>query len=103
MADKSWQDVGAVDELKKKEIQEISAGEEKLALIYRKGRFTALSGTCAHAGGPIPEGKLDGNYVVCPWHQWKFDIQTGVCLSIPTLGVACYEVRVVEDQVQVGI
>jgi multimeric flavodoxin WrbA len=28
-------------------------------------------------GGPLGEGTLDGDYVVCPWHYWKFHCRTG--------------------------
>jgi multimeric flavodoxin WrbA len=28
-------------------------------------------------GGPLGQGKLDGEYVVCPWHNWKFHFRTG--------------------------
>jgi len=23
-------------------------------------------------GGPLGEGRLNGDYIVCPWHQWTF-------------------------------
>jgi multimeric flavodoxin WrbA len=29
-------------------------------------------------GGPLGEGRLDGDYIVCPWHGWKFHRATGV-------------------------
>src|SRR5205085_4470080 len=32
---------------------------------------------CNHVGGPLGEGHLDGDYVVCPWHHWKFHSRTG--------------------------
>jgi multimeric flavodoxin WrbA len=28
---------------------------------------------CNHAGGPLGEGRLDGDYITCPWHNWKYD------------------------------
>ncbi len=43
----------------------------------KDGEFSAISGICNHAGGPLGEGKLDGDYVVCPWHYWKFHCRTG--------------------------
>ena len=36
-----------------------------------------MSGVCNHAGGPLGEGTLDGEYIVCPWHHWKFHRITG--------------------------
>lgn len=50
----------------------------KIALSYAAGEFGAISNACNHVGGPLGEGRLDGDYVVCPWHQWKFHRVTGV-------------------------
>jgi nitrite reductase/ring-hydroxylating ferredoxin subunit/multimeric flavodoxin WrbA len=55
----------------------VTARRVRLALCYRDGVFSALSGVCNHAGGPLGEGRLEGDYVVCPWHFWKFHHRTG--------------------------
>jgi nitrite reductase/ring-hydroxylating ferredoxin subunit len=73
-----WVELGPVEELAKHELQAVMAGRTRLALSYRDGRFSAISGVCNHAGGPLGEGKLDGDYVVCPWHYWKYHRQTGL-------------------------
>jgi nitrite reductase/ring-hydroxylating ferredoxin subunit/multimeric flavodoxin WrbA len=72
-----WHDVGAVDDLAARPLQSVLAGRTPIALVCRDGRFTALSGVCNHAGGPLGDGGLDGAYVVCPWHHWKFHAETG--------------------------
>jgi nitrite reductase/ring-hydroxylating ferredoxin subunit/multimeric flavodoxin WrbA len=72
-----WLDVGAADELARTPVQEMRAGERRIALSYRDGRFGAISGICNHVGGPLGRGRLDGDYVVCPWHYYKFHWQTG--------------------------
>jgi nitrite reductase/ring-hydroxylating ferredoxin subunit/multimeric flavodoxin WrbA len=73
----SWVDVGAAEELAARPLQSVSAGRVQLALVPRDGGFSALSGVCNHAGGPLGDGTLDGDYVVCPWHHWKFHARTG--------------------------
>ncbi len=77
MADPQWTDIGSVDELKQKPLQEVSSGKTTIALTYKDGAFSAISGICNHVGGPLGDGALDGDYVVCPWHYWKFHRQTG--------------------------
>jgi nitrite reductase/ring-hydroxylating ferredoxin subunit/multimeric flavodoxin WrbA len=72
-----WIDVGAAEELSKKPVQELRAGERRIALTFRDGRFGAISGVCNHVGGPLGRGHLDGDYVVCPWHYYKFHWQSG--------------------------
>lgn len=50
---------------------------KKIALSYRNGSFGAVHGACNHAGGPLGQGCLEGDYIVCPWHYWKFHRTTG--------------------------
>ncbi len=68
----NWVDVGAVAELSRQSVQAISVGKTRLALTCRDGEFGVISGACNHVGGPLAEGRLEGDYVVCPWHYWKF-------------------------------
>ena len=77
MSESEWVEIGTVEELKKSHLRQINVKKTKLALIYQDGQFTAISGVCNHAGGPLGEGHLDGDYVVCPWHYWKFHYKTG--------------------------
>ena len=77
MAEDGWVDVGAVAELSRRPVQQVMLGRTRVALGFRDGRFGAISGVCNHAGGPLGQGRLDGDYVVCPWHYWKFHFQTG--------------------------
>ncbi len=77
MPKQEWIDVGAADELAQRGLQQVSAKRTRIALCHRDGQFSAISGGCNHAGGPLGEGWLDGDYVTCPWHFWKFHCRTG--------------------------
>jgi len=77
MPESNWIDVGAVEELTIKPLQEVMCGTTPIALSYKDGNFAAISGVCNHVGGPLGEGTLDGDYIVCPWHYWKFHHRTG--------------------------
>ncbi len=72
-----WTDLGPVDELKRTPLQQRMVGRTAIALSCVDGRFAAISGVCNHVGGPLGEGRLDGDYVVCPWHNYKFHRATG--------------------------
>ena len=73
----AWSDLGSVEELSLRPLQMVQAGRTPLALVYRDGEWSALSGVCNHVAGPLGEGTLDGDYVVCPWHYWKFHRESG--------------------------
>jgi nitrite reductase/ring-hydroxylating ferredoxin subunit/multimeric flavodoxin WrbA len=78
MAGENWVDVGAADDLSKRGLQAVTAGRHALAVSYKDGQFGVVSNICNHAGGPLGEGRLDGDYITCPWHQWKFHRCTGL-------------------------
>lgn len=67
-----WIDVGPVEAFAGGALTEVHAGRIRLAISHRDGVFGAISNVCNHAGGPLGQGRLDGDYVVCPWHNWKF-------------------------------
>jgi multimeric flavodoxin WrbA/nitrite reductase/ring-hydroxylating ferredoxin subunit len=71
-ANEQWHDVGDPDELAGTPLQQILVHGTRIALSYADGVFGALHGSCNHAGGPLGQGSLEGDFVVCPWHQWRF-------------------------------
>ena len=77
MADENWVDVGSAEELSKRPLTRVTAKNRDLAISNRDGTFGAVSNACNHVGGPLGEGRLDGDYIVCPWHNWKFHRCTG--------------------------
>ena len=54
------------------------------------GRFYATGPTCPHEDGPLAEGWLEGDAVVCPWHGFDFELATGPAASNPDLVVPVY-------------
>lgn len=63
-----------------------------IALFRLEDGYYAIENRCPHRGGSLGEGKINGNEVSCPWHQWKFDIKTGISTenincSVKTLSV----------------
>jgi len=75
--DDQWHDVGDAAALAAEPVQQVMCGDTPIALTCVGGEFHAVSGVCNHVGGPLGQGRLDGDYVVCPWHQWKFHRATG--------------------------
>ena len=73
----NWTDLGDASELTQTPLQRVTAGGLPIALSHRDGVFGAIHNACNHVGGPLGEGALDGDYVVCPWHYWKFHRATG--------------------------
>src|SRR5258707_15604750 len=74
----NWVDVGAAAELNATPLRRIKPHDRDIALSFRNEKFGAVSNACNHVGGPLGEGRLDGDFIICPWHQWKFHRCSGV-------------------------
>jgi nitrite reductase/ring-hydroxylating ferredoxin subunit len=81
-------------------------------IFEREGRLHAFENLCLHMGGPVGEGILIGKveaildenqahvrdrfspteiHIVCPWHGWEYDIETGECAANRRLKLRRYE------------
>jgi nitrite reductase (NADH) small subunit len=49
------------------------------------GRILAFENRCPHVNGPIGLGKLTGTTIVCPWHFFRFDIETGAAVGFDSV------------------
>ncbi|MDH4096247.1 MAG: NAD(P)H-dependent oxidoreductase [Betaproteobacteria bacterium] len=97
-----WQDLGPAKAFQEAGLSEASLGRQKIAVSWRDGRFGAVAGTCNHAGGPLGKGRLEGDYVVCPWHHWKFHRCTGEGEpGFEEDKVPAYELRVQDGRLEV--
>lgn len=48
---------------------------------------------CPHNRGPLFQGTIDeGHVVTCPWHRYRYDLDTGECLTEPSLRLGTYPV-----------
>jgi nitrite reductase/ring-hydroxylating ferredoxin subunit/multimeric flavodoxin WrbA len=77
MSESRWVDLGPAEAFRRSPVQEVTIERTKLALTWKDGQFGAISAVCNHIGGPLGQGTLQGDYVVCPWHGWKFHCKTG--------------------------
>jgi nitrite reductase (NADH) small subunit/3-phenylpropionate/trans-cinnamate dioxygenase ferredoxin subunit len=94
----------AVSEIPPGQAKQVSVQGKTLALFNLNGTFYAIDNECPHRNGPLAEGMVEGNEVVCPWHGARFDICSGTNLSPPARqGVKSYRVHVVGADVEVEI
>lgn len=84
-------------------IYEFQVGGQAIAIANVAGKFFAINSVCAHEGGPLGEGELEGTIVTCPWHAWQYDVTTGKVVQNPSLGVECYPVELRGDDVFVDV
>ena len=76
--DENWVDIGSADEFSKTPLKHVTAKNRELAVSFKDEKFGAVSNACNHVGGPLGDGRLDGDYIICPWHNWKFHRCSGL-------------------------
>ncbi len=81
----------------------VEVNGKEIALFNVNGSFHAIDNTCAHRGGPLGEGALNGTRVICPWHSWSYDITSGECLTNSEICLERYEVKVEEEEVKIAV
>ena len=82
----------------------VEAGGQKIAIFDLGGNLCAVENTCPHRGGPLSEGIMAGEEVICPWHGSRFNVKTGAVITPPAQqGVKSFPVRIVGDDVEVEI
>jgi len=73
-----------------------------ILLVRRGSHIYALAETCSHLGGPLSEGKLEGDVIQCPWHGSRFSIRDGHVVDGPAVHPQpCLEARVRNGQIEV--
>jgi len=78
------------------------AGELPLVIVKRDGTIHALADRCAHRGGPLHEGELDGDCISCPWHGTLFRLDDGSVERGPSAyPQPVYEARINDGGVEV--
>ena len=84
-----------VDDIPVGEGRAFAVGNEQVALFrLRDGTLRALDAVCPHRGGPLADGLIDGNVVVCPLHGYTYDLRTGAELHNGGQSVCAYTVAV---------
>jgi NAD(P)H-dependent nitrite reductase small subunit len=73
-----------------------------VAIFRCRGALYAIDDVCPHRGGPLGEGDLEGDAVVCPLHGWSFSLSSGEMVGMPNIRVATFEVEERDGNVFVG-
>ena len=73
-----------------------------ILLVRRGDRLYAMAETCSHFSGPLSEGKVEGDTIVCPLHFSRFALEDGRVVNGPAVHPQpCLEVRVRAGQIEV--
>jgi 3-phenylpropionate/trans-cinnamate dioxygenase ferredoxin component len=82
----------------------VDLGDKPIVILNIAGKLFALGDICTHDDGPLGDGMIEGNNIVCPRHGGEFDVRTGQAVQMPAVvDIPAYPVRVVDGMIQVGV
>ena len=76
--------------------------DEDVGLFNIGGEYYAISDVCTHDDGPLVEGELDGECVICPRHGARFNVKTGKQTMPAISPVPLYIVKIEGDDVLIA-
>jgi 3-phenylpropionate/trans-cinnamate dioxygenase ferredoxin component len=92
--------VAKVSEIASGTTRRVLVDSVEILLCNVDGTIYAIEDVCTHDGGPLDQGELEGEHVVCPRHGATFDVRTGDALTLPAvLPLMTFEVSVEGDDI----
>ena len=98
---KRWVRVTCIESEPLREGREVLVGKRSIAVFNLGHKFLALDNRCPHRQGPLADGIVSGNSVVCPLHAWRINLESGD-VERPTAGVG-HCVRAYPTRVEDGV
>ena len=101
-----WEPAIATADLPERELTRVEVGGEAVLLYREGGEVFAIDAVCAHAGGPLDEGEVEGCEggrcaVRCPWHDSVFDLRDGRVVHGPSVHPQrAFDVRERDGQIE---
>ncbi|MGQ0504108.1 MAG: Rieske 2Fe-2S domain-containing protein [Myxococcaceae bacterium] len=88
-------ELGPVSAIPLGEGRQFQLGASLVAVFRtRSGAIYATQAQCPHQGGPLVDGLVGEQVVVCPLHSFKFALQTGAAVGHGCSALKTYEVQV---------
>jgi 3-phenylpropionate/trans-cinnamate dioxygenase ferredoxin subunit len=91
------------EDVKEGEIVPLLIDDTPIALTRLNGLVHAFGDICTHDDGPLAEGHIEGQCVVCPRHGAKFDLYSGKPTFPAVTKIPIYEAKVEGDAIKVRI
>lgn len=82
----------------------VEIDDRPVVIFNIAGQLYAIGDVCSHDDGPVGDGSIEGNEVICPRHGARFDIRTGKAVALPAvIDIPAYPVRVVDGNIELGV
>lgn len=80
-----------------------TVGGESVIFTRQGDLVTCFRNACAHMGLEMTEGAVEAGILTCPWHGFRYALESGECLTAPEVQLHAHAVRVIGSHIQVRI
>lgn len=102
--DIKWVRLAKASDFERTRWRSYSVMARKVGIIKREdGSFYAIEVSCKHQNWDLTTGTLEGTIATCPRHFWKYDIETGKCLTHDSTPLRRYALKVEGDDIYVSL
>jgi|SRR5690348_13950386 len=96
--------VGSINDLPSEgEAREFEVHGRNICVANVDGGYAAMDNVCPHRGGLLGQGTVAGGKIICPWHGWEFDPQSGAASHDENEKVPVYQLKIEGDDVLVDV
>jgi nitrite reductase/ring-hydroxylating ferredoxin subunit len=104
MSDESvWVPVLEANELQDGSMKLVDAEGTPVLLVKVSGQIFAIDNRCPHMSCGFSGGSLDGHVIICPCHDWRFDLLTGEYEEIKEMKLVKYEWKVESGKIWIKL
>jgi len=97
---KPWHPVRQLEEVPTLGGRTVRAGKTEIAVFrLSDGRIKAVRNSCPHKQGPLADGIVSGDTIICPMHARKISLSSGEVLPPDSGCVKTYQAKVEDGQV----
>lgn len=97
--DGEWSRISGDKGLRPGERAVVALDGEQVLVIRTMERTYAMSNRCPHLGCGLSKGRLEGDTLICPCHDWSFDIRDGRFTSAPEIRLDTYDCRMEGNEI----
>jgi 3-phenylpropionate/trans-cinnamate dioxygenase ferredoxin subunit len=83
-------------------IKSVQVNKKRICLIKTEDRWFATQAKCPHAGADLSQGWCKNGKLICPFHRYEYDLQSGK--GAPGQGdyIDTYPLQIRRDGIYIG-
>jgi nitrite reductase/ring-hydroxylating ferredoxin subunit/Fe-S cluster biogenesis protein NfuA len=102
LENEGWRPAGMLSEIQEGGARDLVVDREELLMVRRGDTVACFGAYCPHRGISVDSRDIEADGILtCYRHGYRFDLNTGDCLSDPALKLEAHEVKVVDGRVMV--